>query len=57
VDGEVAGTGRRLYEAALSRELLLRPIGNTVYFMPPYVIEPAELEWLAARMLQLLEEV
>jgi adenosylmethionine-8-amino-7-oxononanoate aminotransferase len=56
VDGAVSGVGRRLYEAALGRELLLRPIGNTVYFMPPYVIDQAEMELLAARMLQLLEE-
>jgi len=33
---------RRVFTEALGRELLLRPIGNTVYFMPPYVIdEPA----------------
>jgi acetylornithine/succinyldiaminopimelate/putrescine aminotransferase len=26
--------------------LLLRPIGNTVYFMPPYVISDDELQWV-----------
>jgi adenosylmethionine-8-amino-7-oxononanoate aminotransferase len=25
--------------------LLLRPLGNVVYFMPPYVITEAETEW------------
>jgi len=34
--------GREFYRAALDRGLLLRPIGNTVYFMPPYIIEDAE---------------
>jgi len=34
--------GRDFYRHALDRGLLLRPIGNTVYFMPPYVIEDAE---------------
>src|SRR5690606_32098655 len=28
--------GRELAARALERELLLRPIGNTIYFMPPY---------------------
>jgi len=27
---------------------LLRPIGNVVYFMPPYVIEPAQIDTLVA---------
>jgi adenosylmethionine-8-amino-7-oxononanoate aminotransferase len=27
--------------------VLLRPLGTTVYFMPPYVIEPAHIELLA----------
>jgi adenosylmethionine-8-amino-7-oxononanoate aminotransferase len=27
--------GRRFYRQALAASLLLRPIGNTVYFMPP----------------------
>jgi adenosylmethionine-8-amino-7-oxononanoate aminotransferase len=39
---------RRFYREALAREILLRPIGNTVYFMPPYVIGKDECEWLVA---------
>jgi adenosylmethionine-8-amino-7-oxononanoate aminotransferase len=30
---------RRFHRAALEREVLLRPLGNTVYFMPPYVTD------------------
>jgi adenosylmethionine-8-amino-7-oxononanoate aminotransferase len=56
---EVADTdatfSRRLFEAALARELLLRPIGNTVYFMPPYVISDAEMALLAARTQEALD--
>ncbi|MBC7781735.1 MAG: adenosylmethionine--8-amino-7-oxononanoate transaminase [Proteobacteria bacterium] len=37
---------RRLFNAALARGVLLRPIGNTVYFMPPYVIDEAAIEHL-----------
>ncbi|WJF90288.1 adenosylmethionine--8-amino-7-oxononanoate transaminase [Paraburkholderia bonniea] len=40
---------RRFFAHALERELLLRPIGTTVYLMPPYILEPDELIWLAAR--------
>ena len=39
--------GMRVYEYALSRGALLRPLGNVVYFMPPYVITPEEIDKLA----------
>jgi adenosylmethionine-8-amino-7-oxononanoate aminotransferase len=35
------------YRHALSRGVLLRPIGNVLYFMPPYVITPHEIDLLA----------
>jgi adenosylmethionine-8-amino-7-oxononanoate aminotransferase len=38
--------GLRVYQHGLRHEALLRPIGNVVYFMPPYVIEPAEIDRL-----------
>jgi len=37
---------RRFYRAALDREALLRPIGNTVYLMPPYIISDEEIAHL-----------
>ena len=37
---------QQFYTAALARSLLLRPIGNTVYFMPPYTINNAEIDCL-----------
>jgi adenosylmethionine-8-amino-7-oxononanoate aminotransferase len=39
--------GLRAYEYALAQGALLRPIGNVIYLMPPYVIEPPEIDWLA----------
>jgi adenosylmethionine---8-amino-7-oxononanoate aminotransferase len=48
---------QRFHAAALERELLLRPIGNTVYFMPPYVIDDEECELLASRTLALVDAV
>jgi adenosylmethionine---8-amino-7-oxononanoate aminotransferase len=38
--------GLRAYQHALSRGVLLRPLGNILYFMPPYVITPREIELL-----------
>jgi adenosylmethionine-8-amino-7-oxononanoate aminotransferase len=38
--------GLRVYRHGLEHEALLRPIGNIVYFMPPYVIEPDEIDRL-----------
>jgi adenosylmethionine-8-amino-7-oxononanoate aminotransferase len=37
--------GPRLAAAFLDRGLLLRPLGNVVYFMPPYCITEAETAW------------
>ena len=36
----------RAFERALARGVLLRPIGNTVYFMPPYVVDDGEFALL-----------
>jgi adenosylmethionine---8-amino-7-oxononanoate aminotransferase len=36
--------GLVIYRHALKRGVLLRPIGNVVYFMPPYVVTPAEID-------------
>ncbi len=36
--------GLAVYRHALTRGVLLRPIGNVVYFMPPYVITPEEID-------------
>ncbi len=38
--------GRRFFTAALAHGVLLRPIGNTVYFMPPYVLGDEEIAHL-----------
>jgi adenosylmethionine-8-amino-7-oxononanoate aminotransferase len=45
----------RFYRQALAREILLRPIGNTIYFMPPYVISHAECEFLVAGAISALD--
>jgi adenosylmethionine-8-amino-7-oxononanoate aminotransferase len=40
--------GLRVYQHGLRHEALLRPIGNVVYFMPPYVISRDEIDRLVA---------
>jgi adenosylmethionine-8-amino-7-oxononanoate aminotransferase len=47
----------RFYQEALAHGLLLRPIGNTVYFMPPYVISDDEIAWLACQTIAVLRKV
>jgi len=41
--GYLSGLRPKLYGFFLERGVLLRPLGNVVYVMPPYVIEPDEL--------------
>lgn len=40
--------GLKVYQYALKHGVLLRPLGNVVYFMPPYILSPEE----AAQMVQ-----
>ncbi len=47
-DGYLADIGPRLYDFFLGRSLLLRPLGNTVYVMPPYCTTRGELDALYA---------
>jgi adenosylmethionine-8-amino-7-oxononanoate aminotransferase len=42
------------FTAALQRELLLRPIGRTIYWMPPYCLSDDEMALLAARTLDIV---
>lgn len=39
--------GIRAYQHGLTRGALLRPLGNVVYLMPPFCIEPSEIAMLA----------
>ena len=47
----------KFFQAALKQKLLLRPLGNTVYFMPPYVINEQEMKLLAEGTLHLLNSL
>jgi adenosylmethionine-8-amino-7-oxononanoate aminotransferase len=55
VDSDQRDFARMFYAQALDKELLLRPIGNTVYFMPPYIIEEREMSLLVERTLECID--
>ena len=42
-EGYLASIGPKLYDFFVSRGLLLRPLGNSIYIMPPYCITRDEL--------------
>ena len=57
-DAQRASTfSRRFFTTATEHELLLRPIGRTVYLMPPYVLDDEEVAGLAARTIKTFESV
>jgi adenosylmethionine-8-amino-7-oxononanoate aminotransferase len=46
VESQNAQFAKQCYQAAVQQELLLRPIGNTVYWMPPYTINEEEIDFM-----------
>jgi adenosylmethionine-8-amino-7-oxononanoate aminotransferase len=44
--GYLSALRPKLYQFYLSRGVLLRPLGNVVYVLPPYAITPAELNFV-----------
>jgi len=44
--GYLAEIGPELRSFFLGRDLLVRPLGNVVYLLPPYCVTPAELDRL-----------
>jgi adenosylmethionine-8-amino-7-oxononanoate aminotransferase len=54
--GYLDDIGPRLTRAFLDRGLLLRPLGNIVYVMPPYVITEPETEWMLEQVAGVLND-
>jgi adenosylmethionine---8-amino-7-oxononanoate aminotransferase len=57
VDSTEPTFARQFFASSLQRGMLLRPIGNTVYFMPPYIIEDEEFQHLVAQTLVTIDEL
>jgi adenosylmethionine-8-amino-7-oxononanoate aminotransferase len=57
VDDAPAGFARSFHRRALEHGVLLRPIGGTVYAMPPYAIDGEAGEWLVRGAVAALDAV
>lgn len=44
-----------IFEEGLKRGLLLRPLGNTIYFMPPYVITQDSISYVVKCLKEIVE--
>jgi adenosylmethionine-8-amino-7-oxononanoate aminotransferase len=55
--GYLDNIGPRMNQMFLERGLLLRPLGNILYFMPPYVITEEETTWALEQISQVLTEI
>ena len=52
-----ADFSRRVYRVGLRNRLLLRPIGNTVYLMPPYCLSDNDIDALGDSVIAVMREV
>ncbi|MGV8941648.1 MAG: adenosylmethionine--8-amino-7-oxononanoate transaminase [Lysobacter sp.] len=50
-----ARIGPRAYRAALDRGVLLRPLGDTLYWMPPYTVDEDALQLLATTTREVID--
>jgi adenosylmethionine-8-amino-7-oxononanoate aminotransferase len=57
VDSQHQDFAQRCFSLALSKEILIRPMGKTVYFMPPYIISEPEMDMLVGRTLDVIESL
>ena len=48
---------KNIYEFFLSRNILLRPLGNVIYVLPPYVISERELQTLYGAIEEFLDRL
>ncbi len=55
--GYFANVGQNLYREFLERDILLRPLGGVLYFMPPYVISEPEIDWVLDEITEVLVNI
>jgi len=55
--GYLADIGLKMREGFFARDILLRPLGNTIYLMPPYGISELQLERIFSAIDQTLSDV
>jgi len=54
--GYLDDIGPKLTQEFVKRGLLLRPMGNILYFMPPYVITESEVDWAFDQIAEVLNQ-
>ncbi len=55
--GYLSEIGPRMAAEFLEHDLLLRPNGGILYFMPPYVVTDAEIDWVFDRIEEVADAV
>ena len=50
-------TGYQIYKKALDKGVLLRPLGDVIYFNPPLIIEKDDMDFVTDIALECTEEV
>lgn len=48
--------GLEVFQRALKKGLLLRPLGNTIYFMPPFIINEDEISYVVKSLKEIFNE-
>ena len=56
-DSYLNNVSRIISRQALERGVLIRPLGNTIYIMPPYCIEKAELQKVYDTIIAIIDEL
>jgi adenosylmethionine-8-amino-7-oxononanoate aminotransferase len=56
IDG-MARAGLQVHQSAMLRGVLLRPLGNTIYWLPPFIISQNELHELKMTTRDVLHDV
>ena len=48
--------GRRVYQYGLSKGVLLRPLGDVIYFMPPYILTGEDVKLMSQTAIEGIEQ-
>ena len=56
LDGKLR-TGYQIYKKALKKGVILRPLGDVIYFNPPLIIEKKDMDFVTDTALECLKEV
>ena len=56
-EGYFSNLRNYLYKFFLNRGILLRPLGNTLYILPPYIITDAQLQQIYTALLGMAAEL